>query len=424
MRLESAVFASREGLNSHGQAIAVVGDNISNANTTGYKTSRVEFSDLLSGGMDADLNACIDGGGGNGARVSAIKQLHEVGVIEQTNRGLDAGIEGGGFFIATDGERQYYTRAGNFIIDEGGYLSTAAGLNVLGYAPGTNTGLITLNMVKLESTGAPTTNVEVVGNLDSRSTAGPDQMLDVLAPEELRQRADYTTELRVYDSLGTPHNLVLAFKKTGLGTWSTRVYAKGEEVAGKNPGTWVEIGDPKTLEFPSTGVMSDAQKDAAVVTCNPTWLNGAAAKDFTINLGGYSQFAAVSITNSINSDGRGSGNISGYEINDNGEVFGLLDSGSREQLGTIALASFPNLSGLKRAGDASFLAEDQAGQMNDGVPGTAEFGKLRTKALERSTVDIADQFVNLVVYQRGYQASSQALNAANELLRDTLALMR
>jgi flagellar hook protein FlgE len=421
MRLESALFSSREGLTAHGQAISVIGDNISNANTTGFKGSRVEFADLLSNGGGANANT-EKSTSGSGVAVRSIRQSHQGGVIESTGRSLDVGIGGNGFFILGDGDRQVYTRAGNFGINADGILVNSDGLPVLGYPGDFGNDLGPLDMTNFERAGTVTGEVNLFGNVNS--SLGPtDLPVDPESFREIAQTASFMSSARVFDSLGEGHDVTLAFFKTDVNTWTAQAYIDGSEVGGE-AGVPVQIGNNAVLNFTEQGLIAEENAAQAIINANPAYANGAAAGDFAIDLSGFSQFAGGSQINSVTQDGQGAGDVTDYEVRSDGQLFAVLDSGSRVLVGTIPLATFTNLDGLQRTGNTIFAQGTDVGEVSIGRAGEGSFGPLQGSALELSTVDIATQFVDLILYQRGYQASSQTLNAASELLRSTIQLIR
>ena len=416
MRLESALFTSRSGLTAQGQAISIVGDNISNANTVGYRRTRAEFSDIVAASKESVS-------GGSGVAVTKARTIQETGVIEATGRVLDLGIGGEGFFIVNDGERDLYTRAGNFNFDTEGYLIDADNNRVQGYLPGASA-LSAINLLNVSGGGVETSAIALTGNLSSNETITP---LPATAPEsfdDLTQAANFTHVMDTVDSLGTTHTVYVAMFKTATNTWTAQAYMDGADLGG-TAGQPVKIGTDATLSFSSAGAIDAANKGQAVITASAVpYSNGAAAGNFTVDMGGFAQFATASIVNSVTNNGQSAGDVRGYEIGSDGKIYAQLSSGGVQLLGTIALADFPNLDGLERVGRSTFVANTEAGTRIDGTPGLGTFGRVDSGSLERSTVDIADQFVDLVLFQRAYQASSQTLNAANTLIRDTLSLIR
>lgn len=420
MRLESALLASREGVTAHGQAISVVGDNIANANTIGFKTSRAEFADLLGevGGETGSLATT-----GSGVTVNRVRQIHETGVIEPTGRPLDMAIAGAGFFMAGTPENISFTRAGNFFINDAGNLTTADGLEVLG-TTGDAATLTPLNMLNLNLTGEATTTLGLFGNISSSAPVLGAPPANPATFNELAAGSSFiASNLTVYDSLGTAHPVSVAFTKTGANQWAAQAFVDGAEVGGA-AGQPVQLGATANLTFGENGTIDPANAAAAVITGTPAWGNGAAAGNFTIDLSSFSQVATTSQVSSITQDGQGTGQIVSYEVGKDGTLAAVLASGDRATIGIIQLATFPNIDGLQRIGNGMFRASENTGEISFGVPGADGRGGIEGASVERSTVDIANQFVDLVVLQRGYQANSQAMSAANDLLRDTISLIR
>jgi flagellar hook protein FlgE len=249
MRLESAIFTSFSGLTSNGQAIAVVGDNISNSNTTGFRGARPEFADLMPA-PPGDKNAYAVDGAGDGAMVRRVRVLQDSGIVEPTGRSLDAAISGGGFFVVGSAAAPQYTRNGTFRIDETGRLVTADGLAVLGF-PGTGNALGELNVTNVETGGTPTSNLQLFGNLD----AGDEVKEPIADPEtfgEIGLAANFTSTQSVYDSLGQRHDVMMAFFKTKAGGWTAQAYIDGgdlgqEERIGQRPSLMLPPRTPMEL---------------------------------------------------------------------------------------------------------------------------------------------------------------------------------
>lgn len=420
MRLEGALYSSSAGLNAHGQAISVVGDNISNTNTVGFKRSRTEFSDLLAE-PDAgrDPSTLVSG---SGVSVNRVRPIHETGMIESTGRALDAGIAGAGFFMVGDTTDTYYTRAGNFQMRSDGVLATSEGLAVLGY-PGTSTTLGPINLLDLKLSGQATSNLTLYGNLDASAVAGS-APADPAAFSDLNKAASGISVVEVYDSLGATHAITLASTKTGPSAWTVQAYIDGGDVAGGTAGKPQLLGSVN-ITFGPDGAIPEGNKAAAAITLNNVqYANGGSGASAKIDLGNMSQFAAPTQISGISKDGRASGQVKDYEIEQNGAVTAVLDNGNRVLLGTLQLATFKNVDGLQRIGNSLYTADTSAGERITGSPGTSSLGKLSGAALERSTVDIANEFIDLVLYQRGYQANSQVLNVATSMIKDTINMMR
>ncbi|MBX7138684.1 MAG: flagellar hook protein FlgE [Oligoflexia bacterium] len=420
MRLESALFSSREGISAHGQAIAVIGDNISNANTVGFRASRVQFGDLVAGGRSTSETSSIPSTG-SGVAIQGVRPVQETGVIEATGRSLDVAIEGRGFIIVGDPQNPAYTRAGALSVSKEGILVDSNGEQVLGFASAGGDTLETLDVNKISLSGKATTAATLSGNLASNNPitevpASPGTF------KEIGQKASFVaSDLRVFDSLGQSHAVLMAFYKTGGGQWKAQAYVDASETGGEK-GIPVKVGGEVSLNFGPDGRL--VAGSAAQVSGTINYGNGSAQGSFTIDLSGFSQFAGSSQTSSLTQDGQAAGNILDYEIRKDGAFYARLDTGQSLQVGTLRLADFVNVDGLQRAGNGLFVATEGAGERRLGQPGQSGLGTLAGASLERSTVDIANQFVELVLFQRGYQASSQTLSAASTLLHDTISLIR
>jgi flagellar hook protein FlgE len=420
MRLESALLASREGITSHGQAISVIGDNIANASTTGFKTSRTEFEDLMAE-APMDRQSEVVSGAGDGAGVATVRVVYESGLVEQTGRQLDVAINGNGFFMVGDAANPQFTRAGAFEIDQNGILTTSQGLPVLGYAGEGQAEISTINMYNVKTAGAVTTEMQVFGNVDgSGGTVVVPQ--NPLTFKDINQQAAFATTQTVYDNLGARHDVQLSFFKTAINTWTVQAHVDGKQTGG-TPGQPVLLGQAE-LAFDGTGIIPDANKAAATLTGAANWANGAAASNFTIDLGAFTQYAGGSRVANFIQNGAGAGDITSYEFDADGGIFAVLDSGDRALVGRIPLATFNNNDGLTRSGSSTFAKTEKAGDTLVGAADTGSRGKLSGRALERSNADIASQFVEMVVMQRGYEANSQALSASNDLLKATIGLLR
>jgi flagellar hook protein FlgE len=275
------------------------------------------------------------------------------------------------------------------------------------------------------STSSPTSAISVVGNLNSSQATSATGGVPANPPtfNAIQAAAGYITNTSAYDSLGVSHNITIAFSKTGTSTWVAQAYMDAGD-AGGTKGTPIQIGQDTPLAFGPDGQLTTAGKAAAVINAAPAYSNGASAGNFTINLSSFTQFGAQSQVAGITKDGQGVGEVQSYSFNKDGTITANLSSGTIVSVGRIQLADFKNRDGLIRIGNGSYKATDLAGEATIGDPTKLGLGGIQSGSLERSTVDIADQFVTLVTYQRGYQACSQTMNAANQILRDTLQMIR
>jgi flagellar hook protein FlgE len=420
MGLESAIGTSREGLNAHGRAIAVVGDNIANVNTTAYKASRPEFADIL-GEVADQRNSSTVSGIGDGVAIGNIRTIQEPGPIEPTGRELDIAISGNGFFMVGDAAAPQYTRVGSLEINAAGNLITASGKEILGYTGLDEATLGPINMTTVDTAGSATTQAQVFGNLNGAQVIGT-APANPATFRELSAALPFSSSQTIYDSQGARREVLFGFVKTGLNTWTVQAYVDGGDVGGTE-GVPTLLGEA-TLAFDGSGAMPEANRAQAQLTMAANWGNGADPSNVVVDFSGMTQFAGVSALKSINQDGEGQGGIQSYEFGTDGTIFAILDTGTRAQVGRIPLAVFPGADALERAGSSVFTPTERAGQAAVGKAGEGARGTIEDRTLERSTVDIAKQFVDLVVYQRAYQASSQVLSAANQMMQGTIQLIR
>lgn len=421
MRLESALYTSRSGLDAHGKAVGVVGDNIANASTTGYKSERAEFSDLFVEGPEGRRSSS-DPAIGSGAAIGEVRVLHETGPIEFTGRALDIAIDGNGFFLVGDTANPQFTRAGVLSVDKDGFLVNNDGQKILGVAPGDTSGkLIELSTQTVTGGATPTTIASMIGNIN----AGSPITTPLTAPasfKEIAANAAFISQLPTYDSLGTPHTISLAFTKTAKNEFTVQAFIDGDEVGGVD-GVPSLLGST-TLTFGTDGLIPEASKAGAKLTLAPAYSEGAAVGNIALDLSGFTQFSAGSGINSINQNGQGVSSITGYQFDKSGSFYAVLEDGSQINLGSLAIAGVRSNDGLVRSGGNNYVESDQSGTRTVGTAGSGGFGKIASGSLERSTVDIAGQFVDLVLYQRGYEANSKILSTTADMLRETIALVR
>ncbi|MCC6932271.1 MAG: flagellar hook-basal body complex protein [Deltaproteobacteria bacterium] len=414
MDLLTGLYTGRESLMSHGTALAAVADNVANTNTTGYKAERPEFAALLAdsmGGLYSQTNSY-----GNGVEITDINTIHAQGPLEVTNRSLDFSIQGEGFFIVSNGTDTYYTRAGNFTAAADGTLVTQDGLTVMGYASGDLQNLVPLQVENTTVQAQATTTVALNGVLDSRSTI-------TTAPTnpqtfgELNSAASAHGIFSVIDALGEKHDIDMYFSKTDATTWQASAYVDGSDVGG-TAGVPVQVGSA-TMNFPNNG--SPAVDSTITMTMNPAW-PGTTSSPVTIDMTQFQSVAAPSVLSGIIADGTQPGTVSNISLSKDGTIVGQLDSGAQTTLGTIALARFVNPESLTREGSNMFSISEKTSTPSVGTPNTEARGSVSNNSLENSTVDQANEFINVVRYQRGYQAGSQIVRTMNELLNTTLQL--
>jgi flagellar hook protein FlgE len=421
-----AVGSFAAGLSGHNaNAIYrnVIGNNLANINTVGFKSSSVTFQDLVSqttgGGSVNPMQV------GLGVTTGAISPVFTQGNIENSREATNVAIQGGGFFVVADGDGQVsYTRAGNFSFDKDGMLVTPEGQFVLGY-----TGIDPATGAVI-TTGQPNPIAVPPGVLRApfaTSTFTTETNLNASAATG----STFTTAVQIYDSVGAAHVATLTYtKQAAAGTWSYDVTVPGADVVGGGAGpVSVATGG---ITFDASGVLASVNggAPAAVVIATPAWSNGAAASSWTWNLidtdgsPTLSGFATSSATSSIRQDGAAPGIMNNLTISTEGILSATFGVGQTVALGQLTIATFNNPKGLFKLGSGRYGETAASGISNAGVAGTGGRGSLIGSALEQSNVDIAQEFTQMILAQRGYQANSKTITVSDELLVDTLNLKR
>lgn len=424
MSIINGLFAGRSGISSHGSAIAVVGDNISNSSTVGFKASRAEFEDLIAGGASSGRTI------GSGSSLAAVTNIFQQGTLEFTSRPLDLAVDGNGYFVVADGAQRFYTRAGNFKVDSDGTLIDQAGRSVLGTVPGTGGSLQAINVNNAASQNTIRTNaVDIAGNLDAGANTILAAAIDPNTFTTLNSNSEFSTVVDVFDSLGDKHTVTMFFWHTNANEYQVRAYVDGSEVSGGTAGDPSQIGNSLTLTFNSSGVLqtSPAEIVANTGTVTPlggiSWTNGAATDiPFTLDFAGFSQFAATSNVTSITQDGQGVGAVTSVSVESNGDIFALLDNGQASIIGTVGLVGFANPEGLQRIGSNLLQQSQASGEPIVGQAESGTFGSIQSGSLELSAVDIASEFVKIITLQRGFQASARMITTIDQLLNEVIQL--
>lgn len=400
------------GLTAESTALSTIANNLANQNTTGYKDKVVLFNDLFY------QNLGSTGSGdpiqvGAGTSVGSLPSQYTQGSVAATGVPTDVAIQGSGFFAVQQAGVVSYTRAGDFSVDANNFLVTPQGQQVLGY-PAVNGVVNTGGGVAPLQLGAgtvspptATTNVALTTNLNASATVG----------------TTFSTPVTVYDSLGASHILTYNYANTGPGAWTYSITIPAADV-GKT-GNPVVVGSG-TLTFNSSGNLT---LPATNVTGIPiTGLaDGAANMSFTWQLYNgtaslLTQVAGPSSTSASNQNGAGAGSLVNFSIGSDGTITGSFSNGKVQALGQVALASFASNDGLQLSGNTDYSPTLASGQAVIGAPGTGGRGALSGGALELSNVDIATEFANLIVAQRGFEADAKAVTTFDQITQDTIAL--
>jgi len=383
------------GLNAASTDLQITSNNIANANTIGFKSSRGEFADVFSGDSV---------GIGNGVRLTDVRQEFTQGNVEITARQLDLAISGNGFFITEDNGSLLYSRVGAFGLDADGVVQNAEGERLQIYAPvpgtnGFNQGQLSPLVVTAE-TAPPQASTSVAMNINLPANA----TIPVVSPFDPNDPLSYnhSTSTILYDSLGVSHTQTYYFSKSATG-WGVNMTFDGAQVGTSQPFTFNSSG---TIATPAGG-------NIAFPTIALT--NGAAPLTAGLQLGATTQYGADFTVNSINPDGQAEGRLRGLEISQTGIVFARFSNGQSQTLGKVALANFSNIEGLQKVSDTSFQETFSSGVAQRGEATESNFGLLQSGALETSNVDLTAQLVRLITSQRLFQANAQVISTQDAI---------
>ncbi|KQU65277.1 flagellar hook protein FlgE [Phycicoccus sp. Root101] len=411
-----SLFSAVSGLRSHQTMMDVIGNNIANVNTTGYKSGQTVFEDTLSQAVRNAGGASQGGGGTNaaqvglGVRVAGIATNFSQGSTQVTGRQGDMAIQGDGFFVVQKDGQAMYTRAGSFSFDSLGNLTTPEGATVQGW-PAAN-GVINTNAstsgLKLPfgQVLAPTATgtIDIGGNLPSDAANG----------------ASVTHSIDIFDAQGRTIPASTTYTKTGTNAWTATTTVPGANGGPVTVGTTNLTWNQTTQKF-NTDTMTLGR--AAMATAGYTFPG-----DVTMSIGGdatpLTQFAGSSSATARTQDGSTMGQLQSFTMDTSGILVGVFSNGLTEKLGQVAIANFANPGGLEKAGDSMYRGSANSGQAQVGVAGTGGRGQLNSGVLEMSNVDLAQEFTNLVVAQRGFQANSRVISASDEILQDLVNLKR
>ena len=426
-----AMYSGVSGLRAEGEALGVVGDNIANVNTVGFKGQRVIFHDVLGRSIMAGSASAMPG---SGVRIGGIQQLFTQGSLQNTGVSTDLALNGDGFFVVKGTVAgvtgNFFTRAGQFVIDKDGYLTDSNSLQVQGYAANPD-GTFQASVSSLK---APTSAIsphateamDITANLDSNSTT-PTLAWNAQNPANT---SNFSTSMTVYDSLGNAHQLEIYFRKTAANTWDYHVLAKGAELTPPATGN-VEVGTG-SLSFTTAGALNTVTTSTAI---SVNFAGATAAQAIALDFGtpiagggtgldGSTQFASPSNVSSQSQDGYASGDFSGVTVDGQGVVMGLYTNGQKLAIGQLAVAKFRANEGLGRAGQNLWIESRESGTAALGGAGSGGRGAVSAGALEGSNVDLAEEFVGLIQHQRSFSANSKTITTADEMLQELINIKR
>lgn len=406
-----SMYSGIGGMKNFQTKLDVIGNNIANVNTYGFKKGRTTFKDLVSQQLAGSSNPTDNRGGTNprqiglGGTVATVDTIHTQGSLQTTGRALDLGISGDGFFIVNDGDLSSYTRAGNFYLDRQGTLVTGDGLKVQGYQPNAagngidpnSFGDLTIDSGQVIPPQA-TTGLSFKGNLDAEAQAPNNSV---------------TVQYKVVDPLGATHDVEIVLTKNATNAWGYAVNQVGNAASLENGNITF---DGATGELLTGGQIGP-------ITFNPTAISGAAAFNFDIDLTSLTQFAGSNTADVDEIDGNFEGFLESFNISQTGEINGVYTNGEVRILGQMGMATFNNTGGLTKAGDNLFRVSNNSGTPNVGFAGEGR-GVILGSSLEMSNVDLSEEFTEMIVAQRGFQANTKMITTSDEILQELVNLKR
>jgi flagellar hook protein FlgE len=473
MALSSALFSGISGLSSLGNAMQIIGDNIANVNTVGFKGSDFTFQDLLSQSISTQSGTSQVG---RGTAIGDVSECFGQGSFESTGNTTDLAIGGDGFFKLRDSNSTsyFYSRAGNFQFDKDGYLSNPEGYIVQGWeldANSTDVGSVT--DIRLDSFTSPpeaSDTMTVITNLNADETSTSD--LATLtgtwdgANGGIQSSANYSYQstVKVYDSLGSTHDVTTYYAKdpTNSTTWNYIVTCNPDEdnragaQGGGGPTAGAGLLARGTIQFSdSSGTISNMTMDSydpstsgwtaetanaatGYLAFHPDFLGGAGTgMDVSLNLGSHSsdggstwtndsltttQYSRSSSTTFQSATGYGAGDLQGVDVSTDGVITGKYSNGQLIPLYRVALAKFQNNQGLQKEGNSLYRETRESGNATTNMPGTNGLGSISPNSLEQSNVDIANEFVKMITTQRGFQANSKIITVTDQMLAELINL--
>ena len=475
MSITGSFYTGLSGLNIHSTAMQVIGDNLANIHTTGFKGSAAHFKDVLGASLSGVSGSNQTGGG---AEVESVDPNFVQGSLETTDITTDVAVNGKGFFIVGDpiSNEVFYTRAGHFIIDNQGYYVNNQGYRVQGFLYDSSENLIeSLSDIQINqsSTIPPqvTSTVGMLLNLDASATAPtysgtqwaattaytsgarvypnpangysyeattvtgtrtsggtqptwPTTIGATVVDGEVTWTArqgpsdisNFSTMVNIYDTLGQSHPIQVYFRKTAANNWAWDALIDRGEVSGGIAGVYQQVGTGALVFNTSGALTSTTPTDLNTVAL--TFTNGStiAANAMDIDFTGTTQYGLASAIQRLVQDGYGAGTVSGVSIDEDGNIVANYTNGTRQKNARLALADFPNITGLQRKGATLFQATTNSGAPLYNKPGDGGMGIVSSSALEESNVDLAGEIIKMIIIQRGYQVNSKVISTTDEML--------
>ena len=460
-----SLYSGVSGLQNHQTRMDVIGNNISNVNTTGFKRGRVNFQDMISQQLSGAAKPTDEIGGVNakevglGMTVASIDNIFNQGNLQSTGVSTDIAIQGNGFFVLKSGEESFYTRNGAFGLDMNGTLvNPATGMRVQGWMAEDVNGQMMVSTaatptdlvipVGSKDPAKETTNVNFACNLNKNTP----EILEGASPEDI-VKGTWGTEQKIYDSFGNEHMLSVSFRRV-VGTpnqWEATVNIDEDNADFTQTrvglGSTDGMGNTFIVSFDNYGALQSVTDSAGNVTnpegqvviqtsfavpdSNVDEEGNPYRQTLNINLGTIGSFkdtitqsSSKSTTKAFYQDGYTMGYLDNFEIDSSGVITGVYSNGTNRTIGQIAMASFTNQQGLEKAGDNTYVESNNSGMARIGESGVAGKGTLMAGALEMSNVDLSEQMTDMIVTQRGFQSNAKTIQTADTLLETVLSLKR
>jgi flagellar hook protein FlgE len=426
MSIWTSLITGSSGLGAFGQAISVVGDNIANVSTTGYKASRAGFADVLGG------TAANGQRSGGGVTMSGPELMLGRGALQQTGRALDLAIRDRGFFALRGSHNgfdgTYYSRDGRFGVDNQGYITSIDGLRLQGYAIDPTGRLSSVAgdlQLDLQSPPRGTAEAQMSANLDANSP-----VLGGFDPADPEATSNHSTSMTVYDSLGGAHRVTVYFAAQGNGQWEWHAMVDGGEINGGSAGTPVEIASGGLSFNPDGSLQTESPNggSADFLNANPgqaiNFDFGDAIDDGGTGFSGSTQYAASFNVTSTSQDGYAAGTPVDLLVSDEGVITARFSNGQSRDVARVAIANFRDEEGLQRMGNQIFAATTTSGEALLGAAGTDARSTVAAGTVEGSNVDLGSELVTLIAYQRAFQANARTISTADDMLAEIANLKR
>jgi flagellar hook protein FlgE len=406
------------GLNAAAQNLDVIGNNVANASTVGFKQSQTQFADVYANTMGGSGSAAV----GIGTKISTVAQQFGQGNVSVTNNPLDIAISGQGFYQMDNNGSVSYSRNGQFQLDKNGFIINAQGHKLTGFAADPVTGSISLGSAvplqvsTISLTPRPSSTATVGLNLDSRNLVPTTAVFSAVDPTSYNR----STALTLYDSLGNSHIATTYYVKNAtVNTWDVHVTVDGFGLNGAAAtAANTLLGTSPTLTFNTTGALITPATGAVPVAGGIVYATGSTTpQPMTFNFLSSTQFGATFAVNQLAQNGYTSGQLSGFSTSADGTIMGRYTNGQSKALGQVLMANFANPQGLQPVGNNEWTATASSGPALIDTPGSLSLGVLQSGAVEDSNVDLTAELVNMILAQRVYQANAQTIKTQDAVLQ-------